>query len=191
MPVKPIAALLLSALILSLVGCISPQGITTDDQRQAILNQSDRIVNAFVADRPATQTEIDTAVGYATMSNIQTQVLLVGAGNGYGVAVENATGKQTFMTCTEIAGGPGVGVVNYRSLLLFHSQEAFDQFIAGDWLAHAETDAVAKANDTGGAAQTTSSLTRNITIRHMTESGFGAKVNLSSLTFEPDPVLNP
>ncbi|MEM8737335.1 MAG: hypothetical protein AAGG38_02505 [Planctomycetota bacterium] len=172
------------------VGCVSPSGGSETDQRADILNEHERIVREFVAEHSFGQEAIDNSVGYATMTNIQTQVLLVGGGNGYGVAVQTADGSKTFMKSTELSGGPGLGVASYRSLLVFNDPVLFEDFLAGQWLFQAEADATAKAGYAGGGAQATGEFNQPVAIFHMSGSGLQAKANLGGVKFSPDPVLN-
>ncbi|MEM7625552.1 MAG: hypothetical protein AAF333_07990 [Planctomycetota bacterium] len=175
---------------LLLTGCVSPSGHTAGDQRQEILRQHEAIVSEFVAEHPYGRKQLDHAAGYATTTNLQTQVLFVGAGNGYGVAVRGADGKKTFLKSKEIAGGPGVGIASYRTLLVFRDDYAYDQFVRGKWIYQAEADATAQLDGAGGGAQATAELHQPVTIYHMSGSGLQAKATLGSVKFEPDYRLN-
>ncbi len=188
---RPLPMTALAALALVLSACTSPQGTTPDQKRQAILDESQQTLRMLYADKDVTEQQVRDAVGYATFSNISTQVLLVGGGNGYGVAVNNQTGDRTFMTANQIEGGPGIGVASYRSVFIFETQKAFDSFINGKWLMDGETDAVAKTDTAGGSAETTASFDPDVDIYHMGEDGLQVKVNISGISFQPDDQLNP
>jgi lipid-binding SYLF domain-containing protein len=170
-------------------GCISPPGDTAEQRRAHILAQHEATKSLLLEARPDLADELERAPGYATMSNIATQVLVLGGGNGYGVAVRD-NGQQIFMTSNEYAGGPGVGSTTYRSVLLFGTPEAFDRFTAGRWLFQAEADATARTEDLGGGVQTTGNLGQPIRIFHFDDHGLQAKANLSGIRFDPDPELN-
>ena len=174
-----------------IVGCTSPKGDNPDEKRQAILDESQQTLSMLSDDKNITEQEVKDAYGYATMSNIATQVLLVGGGNGYGVAVNNESGEQTFMKSSTIEGGPGVGVASYRSVLVFETEEVFNDFITGKWLMEAETDAVAKTRDgSGGSAETNASFDKDVEIYNIGEDGLQVKVDLSGISFEPYNELN-
>ncbi|MEL7087132.1 MAG: hypothetical protein AAGL98_01620 [Planctomycetota bacterium] len=173
-----------------LTGCVSPAGNTAVDQRLEILRQHDAIVREFVAEHPYGEEQLDDSAGYATTTNIQTQVLFVGGGNGYGVAVDNESGEKTFLKSSEIAGGPGVGVATYRTLLVFRGADDYDRFVDGKWIYQAEADATAQLDSVGGGAQATGEFKQPVTIYHMGGSGLQAKATLGRVKFEPDDRLN-
>lgn len=162
------------------------------DQRQEILQQHDAILREFAAVQPYGQKQLDPSAGYATMTNIQTQVLLVGGGNGYGVAVRAADDEKTFIKSTEIDGGPGIGVASYRTLLIFRDEYAFANFVSGQWLYQAEADATAtaKVDRAGAGVQATGELNQPVTIYQMSGSGLQAKASLGGVRFRPNAALN-
>ena len=51
----------------------------------------------LVAERPEAQTDLDSSVGYAVISNTAAKVPMVGAGEGIGVVVNTETGERTYL----------------------------------------------------------------------------------------------
>ena len=157
-----------------IVGCTSPKGETPEAKRQFILEQDQAVVAAAMKDKPVTQQEIDDAAGYATFTNIDTQVLLLGGDDGYGVLTNNETGERTYLDFDALEMGPGVGIGKYRLLLLFEDQETIREFLGGQWKWGAETAAIAKTGDgTGGSAEQTAAFDQGIKIWTVGDVGFG------------------
>ena len=48
--------------------------------------------------------------------------------------------------------GIGAGIKDFRRVFIFSTKEAFDSFVEQGWQAGAQADAVAKAGEKGGAA---------------------------------------
>lgn len=186
---RVLETLLLVAFGVFASGCVAPSGTSAMDQRQEILQQHDAILREFAGVQPYGQKQLDAAAGYATMTNIQNQVLLVGGGNGYGVAVHVADDEKTFIKYTEIDGGPGIGVASYRTLLIFRDEYAFANFVSGQWLYQAEADATAKVDQAGVGVQATGELNQPVTIYQMSGSGLQAKASLGGVRFRPNAAL--
>ena len=60
--------------------------------------------------RPEAKSKIKEASGYAVFSNINTNLFLFSSGNGFGVAIDGAEGRKTYMKMNFLGIGPGLGV---------------------------------------------------------------------------------
>ena len=142
-------------------------------------------------DKPVTQQEIDAAAGYATFTNIDTQVLLIGGDDGYGVLTNNETGERTYLEFDALEMGPGVGIGKYRLLILFEDQETIREFVSGQWKWGAETAAIAKGTDgTGASAEQTAAFDQGMKIWTIGDVGFAAQVDVSGFSVKPMKGLN-
>lgn len=83
-------------LCLGLVACIATGG--TPEQKRAHVDQrTEAVLQRLFAENPAAEEQVERAAGYAVFSNIGVDVLFVGGGAGYGVAVSNTTGRRSYM----------------------------------------------------------------------------------------------
>ena len=125
---KSTTLVLLIALLFS-VGCSKPMGSTPQDKKTSIRNMRAQTLKDLYLNRPEAKEKIAKAPGYAVFSNIGVTVLLVSAGNGYGVVIEKDTGKETFMRMGQVGIGPGLGVKDFRAVFIFHRKEALQTFL--------------------------------------------------------------
>ena len=133
------------------VGCATPRGVTAEERRQSIRQMREQALTELYAAEPALRDRIHTAAGSAVFSNLNLQVFLVGGGQGYGVARNNATGQDTFMRFAELGLGVGLGGKDTRLIFVFHTQDALRRFLDFGIEVAAEADAAAIVDGTTGA----------------------------------------
>jgi lipid-binding SYLF domain-containing protein len=140
--------------------------------------------------RPTAQGVVSNASGYAVFSNVNALVFFLGGGGGYGVAVNNSSGEKTYMQMAQIEVGLGLGVQDVRVIFVFHSAQAFYNFVSRGWEFGGQADVAAKARDKGAAATGEISIDAETTIYTMSESGLMAKINLAGTKYWRDANLN-
>lgn len=144
-----------ATLVLALAGCASVPGATREEQ----VRNADRLLEQALADvqrrHPASREELARAVGYVVMDNTVTKIPLVGGGQGYGVAVERATGRKTYLRMGRFDFGAGWGVRKVRPVLIFFDPDKFRRFIDGRFEVRLVAEAAAKVGGTGAAGATT------------------------------------
>jgi len=144
--------LLCAALILPLA-CIGPRGASVEEKRQYVRNMRDESRQRFEKADPRIVDRVQAAYGYAVFSNLSTKFFLLSPGQGYGIAVVNGTGQETFMRVAQLGAGPGVGVVNQTVLFVFPGRTAFDRFVAHGLQVGASGEAMATAGGVGGGME--------------------------------------
>lgn len=138
-------------LVVGMSGCASIPGNTGQEQAQAI----DALVKRTLADlykqKPKTKESVANSAGYAIMTGKITKIPFVGAGSGYGAAINNKTGEKTCLEITKLDIGGGWGVRNVRPVIIFQSEKKFKEFIKGMWNVKAGAEAAAKVKEAGTA----------------------------------------
>ena len=135
------------------VGCATPRGNTAEDRRQSIRQMREQALSELYAAEPSLRDRIHKAAGSAVFSNLNLQLFVVGGGQGYGVARNNATGQDTFMRVAELGVGVGLGGKDTRLIFVFHTQDALRRFLDFGIEVAAEADAAAIVEgDTGAQA---------------------------------------
>jgi lipid-binding SYLF domain-containing protein len=137
-----------------------------------------------------TQEKIKKAPGYACFANGNVNIILVSAGGGYGVVVDNSTGKRTYMKMALGGIGLGIGVKDYRQVLIFHSKAAMENFVENGWTFGGHADAAAKAGDSGGEMSGEGIIDSNIEVYAMTESGLALQATAAGTKYWQDKDLN-
>ncbi|MET1255489.1 YSC84-related protein [Aliikangiella maris] len=169
-------------------GCAS-MGQSDAQQRQNILSMKNEVLTELFKQKPSVRTQIKQVPGYAVFSNVNVNVILASFGGGHGVAKSNTTGKQTFMKMGEVGIGLGAGVKDFRVVMLFHTQQAFDRFIEYGWSFGGQADAAAKASEKG-AAVGGEAVIDNVTVYQLTESGLALQATLKGTKYWKDTDLN-
>ena len=121
-------------------------------QRAYILQMRDNTLAELYRRSPYMKDLVEHAAGYGVFSNINTQLLVFGSGNGYGVITENGSGKTTYMKMAEGGVGLGVALTDFREVIIFNNPAVMRQFISKGWDFGVQGDAVLKSKKQGAAA---------------------------------------
>jgi len=211
----PGAFLALAALIWT--GCITPTGATPDERRRSAREMRADSLEAFYRAAPELRSAVPSASGYAVFSDIDIQIFLIGASNGYGIAHDNDSGLDTYMHMAGGSVGVGVGAKDSRLLFVFHDPGSFEIFTKEGWEFGGDADAAAIAGGNRGAqANATSSVTssgaaisgsgtagwsggrgsgaasagRRVDVYQLTKNGLVLKAALSGSRYWQDTALN-
>jgi lipid-binding SYLF domain-containing protein len=186
MYVKPLAVLLFSVLLLS---CASMGGGSVTEKRTAILEMQEAALNQLYEKRPDTRSQLQAALGYAVFSNANINLLFVSAGTGYGVVWDKKQAKNTYMNMAEGGVGLGLGVKDYRIVIVFHTTVAINRFIESGWTFGGNADAAAKASDKGVSAEG-EVYYGDVTVYTFTKSGLALQATIKGTKFWGDDELN-
>jgi lipid-binding SYLF domain-containing protein len=130
-----------------------PRGNDAAQKRATIRQQSSQMIAQLVATNPQLQSAISNAVGYATFSLININLLLLSTSNGYGIVVNNRTGKQTFMRMASLGYGIGAGLQDLRVIFIFTDANVMNTFVNQGWQFGGQADAAATYQNKGVSAQ--------------------------------------
>ncbi|MEK6224341.1 MAG: hypothetical protein N2A97_05725, partial [Thermodesulfobacteriales bacterium] len=122
-----------------------------DKERDKIRTMTSETLEYLYNLQPKSKEAIDKAFGYAVFSNFGMKILLAGGGKGKGLAVNNQTGKETFMKMLELQAGLGMGIKKFRVIFVIETQNSFNHFINSGWEFGGQSTAAAKLDDQGGA----------------------------------------
>lgn len=171
-------------------GCSSAQGKTPAEKRVYIAELHDDVIDDMVEEYLYIREKIKKSPGYGVFSNVNVNVIFLSAGNGYGVVVDNATGKKIYMKMALGGVGLGLGVKDFRQLIIFKTQEAMDAFVNKGWEFGGHADAAAKAGDKGGAVGSAGDITSGMEIYQITEAGLALQATVSAAKYWKDDELN-
>lgn len=175
--------------VVVLTGCASMGSGSVTEKRQAIQDMKHQSLTQLYEKKPDTRQQIQAAPGYAVFSNANINLLVVAAGTGYGVVHDNRSGKQTYMNMAEGGVGLGLGVKDYRIVMVFHTEDAMQQFITSGWTFGGNADAAAKASGKGASVEG-EAYYGNVTVYTYTESGLALQAVLKGTKFWVDDELN-
>lgn len=185
---RNLAAAVLVLAALATTACSAP-GQTREDRRQHIDNTEREVLRELYQLQPGLRGDVAAAPGYAVFSNVNVNLVLASASTGYGVAVNNRTGRRTYMKMGEVGVGLGFGVKDFRALFLFDSPEVMARFVDRGWSFGGHADAAAKAQEKG-AAVSREVVIDGMRVYQLTESGIALQATLKGTKFWKDPELN-
>jgi lipid-binding SYLF domain-containing protein len=182
-----IAGLLAIGLV---TGCMSPNGDTVQEKRQAVQKMRSETLAELYEVHPAAQSQIKQAVGYGVFSNIGVNLILFSAGSGWGVVRNSQSGQDVYMKMLSGGIGIGLGVKDFRGVLVFSTEQALNSFVEGGWDASAQADAAAKSADKGGAWAGAVDVAPGIRLYQLTKYGLALQATIQGTKFWKDDELS-
>lgn len=179
-------------LSLALVACQTAQ-VTPSEvqaQREDVRSMAKTALSQLYANKPELRQVIARSAGYAVFSDFGFKVVFMGGGRGKGVAVNNANKQDSFMEMVELQPGLGLGANNFRVVLVFDNQGAFNQFLNSGWEFGANAMAMAKNKSGGGAVSSGAVFEEGVTMYQLNDEGLLVGVSLTGAKFYWDSQLN-
>ena len=181
----------LIATLTILGGCAGAKGNTKPEKISNIHQMRNTDLAELYKLAPSAKQHISNAYGYAIFDNIGINLLLVSTGQGYGVAHNNRTGKDTYMKMFSAGVGVGLGVKDFRGTFVFQNKGVFDQFVNTGWSAEAQVDAAAKVDKkAGGAVSLAIDVAPGIKLYQITKNGLAAQATIQGTKYWKDKELN-
>ena len=161
-------------------------------QRKEILAMRDATLKRLYKVKPAVRNEIAKADGYAVFVANQANVILLVAGSGEGVLVDNATGQNTFMKMKRLGTGPGVGFKKYKQVLVFKSRKLVDTFktVGADVTASSDATFKLSEHNEGKGVDGVVSLDPMVSVYQITDKGALLQANWGGMAYLPNAALN-
>ena len=107
-------------MLIIIAGCAAPKGTTLQEKRNYVLEMRKETLSKLYKEKPYVKKQILNAVGYGVFSNINTNLFLLSTARGYGVVKDNKTGKNIYMRMGQIGVGPGLGLKDFRAIIISH-----------------------------------------------------------------------
>lgn len=182
---------IVSLLIVVVIAGCGPRGnLTIAEKRQAVMDMEKETLERLYKEAPDTKEKIANSAGYGTFSNANVNLIFASAGGGYGVVVDNATGERTYMKMALGGVGLGLGVKDYRVVMIFKDKATLDKFVQSGWDFGAHADAAAKADETGGELSGEGDIRSGIEVYSMTKSGLALQATVAGTKYWKYDKLN-
>lgn len=183
------ARLAVMALLFSLLTGVA-SAATKEEQQRELRSMASTTLTELYRFEPGARDVIKRAAGYAVFSNFGLKILVAGTGKGKGIAINNRTGKETFMKVLELQAGLGFGVKKYRLVWVFDSSEAFDNFVNKGWQLGGQASFSAKAQGKGGGVAGAASVDKDVWLYQINDKGLAAEVTVKGSRYYKDAALN-
>ena len=173
-----------------LSACGPSASLPVADRQQSIRAMETETLQRLYREHPSTKKIIKKAAGYGVFANANVKLLIASAGGGYGSVVDNSTGKRTYMKMASGGVGLGLGLKDFRLVLIFRSKAVLRKFIESGWEFGAHADAAAKAGISGAEVSEEGSISSDIEAYSMTESGLMLQASVAGTKYWKDDSLN-
>ena len=169
---------------------LSAMAKSKEKKRADIIEMRTEVLAQLYENNPETKSMIKDAEGYAVFNNGGINLVIFSAGSGKGVAHDNKTGKNTFMRMMTGGIGIGLGIKDYRAVMIFHDRSAFDTFVDKGWDFSGQADAAAKTGDDGGEVNGAGTVVGGVTLYQMTVKGLALQATLQGTKYWKNKKLN-
>ncbi len=177
-------------ILILLSGCMIPEGATIAANRQNALQMRSETLDKLYQIHPQARQQIARAEGYGVFTNVGINLILLSAGNGWGVVRDNKSGQDIYMKMVSAGIGIGLGVKDFRGNFVFTSREALRRFTEKGWDASAQADAAAKAGKKGDAFAGSIDIAPGIKLYQFTEHGLALQATIQGTKYWRDEDLN-
>lgn len=178
-------------ILVTLTGCgPSEKKYTLGERRQIIDDMANATLERLYMQKPAARQEVADSAGYAVFSNGNVYVIFASAGGGYGVVLDKATGRRTYMKMTSGGVGIGIGARDYQLVVIFKNRKAVTEFVGSGWDLGGQADAIAKSGSTGGGMGGDGSINSNYILYTLTNTGLALQATLTGTRYWVDDELN-
>lgn len=174
----------------ALVSCATPGGDTSGEKKTHARNMAKQALRELYAAKPAARQQVASSAGYAVFNRNDTRFMVVGGANGYGLAVDNNSGKETFLRMAGLSAGIGAEVKNSRAVLIFRSRSAYQQFVTSGRMANVSAGAGAALDSSGAGVGVKVNPDADPLIYQFTNSGVSLSASLGAERIWPDRELN-
>jgi lipid-binding SYLF domain-containing protein len=187
-----IASITVHWLVLSvlLVASAFAVAASQDEERDKVRAQSAAVLAHLYSVRPEAKATIADAAGYATFRNLGIKLGVAGTAKGRGLAVANASGRETFMRFVEVQAGLGAGVKKYDLVFVFDSEQALAAFIDKGWQGSAQSTVALKSKSAGRSYEGAAAVAPGVWLYQVTQSGLAAEVSLKGSKYFRDKDLD-
>jgi lipid-binding SYLF domain-containing protein len=127
----------------------------------------------------------EKAYGWAAFDNLKIAFGFSGGG-GNGVAVNNETGRRTYMKVGTVGVGLGLGGQKYQVIFLFQDEKTFTNFVEKGWKADASAQAAAGTEGVGGQT----GFVNGIAVYQITDKGLMASADIAGTKYWKNKKLN-
>jgi len=159
-------------------------------EREEIRQKTTETLNRLYKLQPKAKQAINSGYGYAVFSNFGMKIFLAGGGKGKGGAINNNTGKHTYMKMLEVQAGLGIGIKRFQVVFVFENKKVFDEFINSGWEFGGQSTVAAKLDDDGGAFTGAATVSPGVWIYQLTEDGLALEVTIKGTKYMKDDKLN-
>ena len=161
-----------------------------EKERNEIRKNVKQTLSELYEIEPSAKPAIKKAAGYAVFNNTGMKIFVAGGGRGKGLAVENSSGKETFMKMVEVQAGFGMGIKKFDVIFVFENSTVLNEFVESGWQFGGQATAAAKSEEEGEAIAGAVSVSPGIWIYQLTDKGLALELTAKGTKYFKDDELN-
>ena len=165
-----------------------------EKKRAEIQEMKTETLARLFEEEPETKAMLSEAEGYAVFSNLGTNFGVISTASGKGIAHDNDADRDIYMKMYSVGAGIGLGIKKFSAVFIFHSRDAFDQFVEKGWDFSGQADAAAttdaEAGDEAGAMDESIALMQGVSVYQLTDQGLALQATLQGTKYWQDDKLN-
>lgn len=179
---KIITPMIMVTMIMVLLPLTANAKLKDKDIRKTLEMRSEVLAQLYESN-PEAEALIADSEGYAVFNNGGVNLIFASLGSGKGVVHDNRSGTDTYMRMATGGVGIGLGIKDYRTVMIFHKRAMLDQFVDKGWDLSGQADAAAKIDDNGGEINATDSVVSGITVYNMTKKGLALQATIQGTKY--------
>ncbi|MHC4454667.1 MAG: lipid-binding SYLF domain-containing protein [Planctomycetota bacterium] len=185
-------ALVLFSLFMLVVfaGCAMIKGNNITEQKEYVHDMKTETLARLYDEYPIAKEQIKNSAGYGVFSNINAHIIFLSGGSGYGVVTDNQDKDPVYMKMGALGGGLGLGLKDFRGVIIFRNREDMDKFVEKGWEFGGQADAAFKSGDKGRAYSAAKSVDMDIISYQLTENGAALQATLQGTKYWKHKDLN-
>jgi hypothetical protein len=174
-----------------LSACSTSQSLvqSRNKQRASIRRVAEMALAELYRAKPSARIAVESSAGYASISDFGFRSVFMEDARAMGVAVNNATGRETFMKMVELHPGSGTNGGKFRLVLVFETEEVFRTFTKSAWFLGPNVMAAAFPDDRVGPFSGAMALMPGMHVYQLDQSGALATFSIRDVMFYRDREL--
>ena len=177
-----VAALVTLGLLAGYHSAVYSEG---EPDSEALDAMADAARAALLDEQPDLSARLKELPGYAVIAMSAAKLPGVGAGQGYGVVVDNRNQQRSYIKVTQIEVGSGIGAQKYKVIILFEDPSLIDRMIEGGVHYEGAAELGTGSNAGKAAVASTSESEEGYEVFKLTESGAVAAITVRALHAAP------
>lgn len=159
-------------------------------EQQSIREMRTETLEKLYQLNPEAEQQVQDSKAVAVFSSLGFNIFLLSTARGGGVVQDTQTGDETFMRMFSVGGGLGMGVKDFRVVFIFHTDQAYENFLSQGWDFSGQGDGAAKVGDEGTSVDLAATVVDGVSLYQITENGLALQVTLQGTRYYRDKDLN-
>lgn len=184
MRVVRFAAVMLAAFLAASCSSSTYSSMSVQEKRDFLAGVEQKTLAELIEKSPEIQAEMDRSVGHAVFSNRSAKIPFVGAGEGIGVVFDKKTGERTYLKVRRLDVGGGLGVREYRLVVVFFEEEPLKKLAGGKLELAAGAEAGAGKGDVGlGTEGISGKQKEKLALYQLSDKGVSATITVRLIRY--------